>query len=178
MFKHSSILFNKSNCPKERQLAKQSAGCFLNWKPGLSDDGETYNDSHYIWFLAFLKIEEAWGFSEEECDKAWQDFLYRHRGSYPNGNWREKEKEYLDSLGKDKHAGDSLDYKDWEKKVTCRKCAAPLSDNQLVKDLYKVNSTVSWAKNRLKTLADMLEDRNHEWFAQELRDVEKTLKTL
>ncbi len=70
------------------------------------------------------------------------------------------------------------EYKPHEQRVTCYKCAAPLSDNQLVKDAYKQNTTVSWAKNNLRILADMAEDRDMDWFASEARRIMEGLRNL
>ena len=43
---------------------------------------------------------------------------------------------------------------------------------------YKQNTTVSWAKNNLKILADMMEDRGMDWFATETRRIMDGLRCL
>lgn len=52
---------------------------------------------------------------------------------------------------------------------TCVNCGHPLSDNQLVKDAKKLDTTAAWAKKQLSILADMLDHRGQDWFAAELR---------
>ena len=51
-----------------------------------------------------------------------------------------------------KSLADQVDYH------LCRNCAHPLSDNRLVQDAYKLNTTASWAKQQLIILAQMAED--------------------
>ena len=58
-----------------------------------------------------------------------------------------------------------------EKYLTCCECGASLANNDLVKDAYKANTTMSWASGKLQVLADMLEDRGEVWFAEELRKI-------
>jgi hypothetical protein len=58
------------------------------------------------------------------------------------------------------------EYTPQEQRLTCIKCAHPLQDNQLVKNAYRQNTTVSWAKMQLKILADMARDRDIKWFAE------------
>lgn len=57
------------------------------------------------------------------------------------------------------------DFLQWEQRNTCCKCAAPLADNPLVKDAYKMNTVNAWAKGQLNILADMAEHRGMQWFA-------------
>jgi hypothetical protein len=48
-----------------------------------------------------------------------------------------------------------------------------------MKDALRVNQTASWAKNRLRILADTLADREGmEWIAKELREIELSIETL
>lgn len=63
------------------------------------------------------------------------------------------------------------EYTEREQLLTCYKCAAPLSDNQLVKTAYQMNTTVGWAKKNLRILADMADDRGMDWFASEARRI-------
>ena len=51
------------------------------------------------------------------------------------------------------------------------KCAHPLAENELVKDAYKVNNSVAWAKGQLSIVADMLEHKELKWFADEVRRI-------
>lgn len=94
----NSELIQPAGSPRRRMLALTAAGCFLNWIPGRRDDGTGTNDSAYIWFVRGDQICEAWGFSFEDANRAWADFLLRNRTEYPNGNWRQNEREFLDSL--------------------------------------------------------------------------------
>ena len=95
----------RTNCleptgsPRARMLALTAAGCFYQWRAGMSysEDG-TYNDSEYLHWLRAEKIAQRWGFTIEECQQAWRDFLDRHKGRYPGGNWQPVERAYLDSL--------------------------------------------------------------------------------
>ena len=43
---------------------------------------------------------------------------------------------------------------------------------------YRQNTTVVWAKGNLRIMADMLEDRGHEWFAKETRRIADGLMLL
>jgi predicted Abi (CAAX) family protease len=65
-----------------------------------------------------------------------------------------------------------------EQRLTCIKCAHPLQDNQLVKDAYRQNTTVSWAKVQLKILADMARDRDIKWFADQAEKIANGLRCL
>ncbi len=65
-----------------------------------------------------------------------------------------------------------------EKRLTCYNCAAPLADNQLVKDAYKVNTAVVWAKGQLGKLADMADEREVCWFAAKVRYIVNKMVTL
>lgn len=65
-----------------------------------------------------------------------------------------------------------------EQLLTCYRCAAPLSDNQLVKMAYQMNATVGWAKNNLRILADMADAREMDWFASEARRIMDGLMVL
>ena len=62
--------------------------------------------------------------------------------------------------------------------MTCVHCAAPLSDNERVKELYIAYTSIGWAKMQLKVIADMLADRGDNYFAGELRRVCAGLKEL
>ena len=88
--------------PRRRMLALTAAGCFLNWIPG-ERAGGGLNDSNYIWFVRGEELCEAWGFSYEQADQAWANFLLRHRGNYPGGDWIKIERAYLDSLENVEH---------------------------------------------------------------------------
>ena len=72
----------------------------------------------------------------------------------------------------------SAEYSEREQELTCVKCAHPLSDNDLVKKAYRQNTTVGWAKNNLRILADMAEDRELHWFADEARRISEGLRYL
>ena len=63
------------------------------------------------------------------------------------------------------------DFRQWEQRVTCSHCGSPLSDNQLVRDAYRLNTVNAWAKVQLNILADMAEDRGMQWFADETRKI-------
>ena len=82
---------------RPRMIAKIAAGCFRQWKAGQTND-DHYNDSEYLWWLKAEDIIAEWGFAPKECDQAWKDFLDRHKGRYPGGNWQPVEKAFLDSL--------------------------------------------------------------------------------
>lgn len=69
-------------------------------------------------------------------------------------------------------------FTDWEQRVTCYKCAAPLTDNQLVKDAYNMNTVNAWARGQLKILADMAKDRGMDWFAEEANHIANELRQL
>lgn len=71
-----------------------------------------------------------------------------------------------------------LDFSPLEQHVTCKCCATPLAENDLVKDAFKMNTTVSWAKCQLRILADMAEDRQLTWLSDELRNINLKLRTL
>lgn len=75
-----------------------------------------------------------------------------------------------------KHARD--DFRPWEQRVTCCHCAKPLSDNQLVKDAYALNTTATWAKGQLKILHDMAKDRGMEWFAEQAQKISDGIELL
>lgn len=75
-----------------------------------------------------------------------------------------------------KHCRD--DYTEREQHLTCVNCAYPLSDNWLVKQAYRQNTTVEWAKGNLKVLANMVEDRGMDWFASEVRRIMNGLQCL
>ena len=71
------------------------------------------------------------------------------------------------------------DFSEWEQRATCRHCAKPLTDNDLVNEAHKLSIVNSWAKNRLVILADMLEDRGGDaWMVAQLREVAQDLRTL
>lgn len=70
------------------------------------------------------------------------------------------------------------DYFPWEQHTTCVKCAAPLADNPLVKDAYKLNTVNSWAKRQLRILADMAGRKGMQWFADEARKIADGLRCL
>lgn len=100
-------LLDPPGSPRSRMLALTAAGCSFQWEPGLSHSGDgTYNDSAYLHWLLAEEICAKWGFTYEECRRAWMDFLDRHKGRYPGGNWQPVEKAYLDSLEnvEDSHA--------------------------------------------------------------------------
>jgi hypothetical protein len=65
---------------------------------------------------------------------------------------------------------------DREQYLACYNCGKPLSDNQLVKDGYKTHQDAAWAKGQLGIVADMLEHRGHQWFANKIRDIEEKIK--
>lgn len=70
------------------------------------------------------------------------------------------------------------EYSKQEQRLTCYKCAAPLADNQLVKDAYKMNTTVCWAKTQLRILADMARDRGQSYIADEIIKITNGMETL
>lgn len=92
-----SSLATPSCSPRDRMIALTATGCFRQWQPAQNEDGQ-YNDSAYLWWIVAEDIMDAWGFTGEECDQAWKDFLARHKGRYPGGNWQPVEKAFLDSL--------------------------------------------------------------------------------
>lgn len=71
------------------------------------------------------------------------------------------------------------EWKPWEQRNTCLKCAHPLADNELVKDGFKVNTTAAWAKGNLKILADMAEDnRLPQWFIAEVNRIKEGIRLM
>ena len=52
--------------------------------------------------------------------------------------------------------------------------AADFIDNRLREHLI-LNNVVSWANNKLRVLADMLDDREQPYFASELREIKNKL---
>jgi len=69
--------------------------------------------------------------------------------------------------------------KPWERYVTCCHCNNPLDDNLRMKDALKINNAASWAKNRLKILADTASDRDGmDWIARELREIEAGIEVM
>lgn len=70
------------------------------------------------------------------------------------------------------------DFLEWEQRATCRHCANPLADNQLVKDACKLSTVNGWAKQQLNILADMAEHRNMNWFSDEVRKIADELLCL
>jgi hypothetical protein len=65
------------------------------------------------------------------------------------------------------------------KRLTCCNCGHPLSDNQLVKDGYNVNTTASWAKVQLKIMAEMAEDHKlPDWVQKEAYRIMDGLRLL
>lgn len=57
-------------------------------------------------------------------------------------------------------------------RTTCFACAAPLADNQLVKDAMITNNTAAWAKHQLNLLAEMADDHEvPDWFARRVRRI-------
>ena len=61
---------------------------------------------------------------------------------------------------------------------TCIKCGHPLSDNQLVKDAYTLNTTASWAKQQLTILHDVAKNRGFYWFAEKAQKIADGIKLL
>jgi hypothetical protein len=90
-------MFFRTENARTRIMAMTAAGCFYQWEPTQNEDGH-YNDSHYLWFIQAEAIAREWGFDIEECNQAWKAFLNRNKGQYPNGDWKSKEREYLDAL--------------------------------------------------------------------------------
>jgi len=80
----------------------------------------------------------------------------------------------------DKHI--RQDFSEWEQRATCRHCAKPLTDNDLVNEAHKMSTANSWAKSRLAILADMIESRDGNSFdiflVKQLREVAQDLRTL
>lgn len=68
------------------------------------------------------------------------------------------------------------DYSQTEQLMTCVHCGKPLSDNQRVKELYTAHTTMCWAKQQLRIIADMLEGRGENYFAGELRRIGEGMK--
>ncbi len=68
----------------------------------------------------------------------------------------------------DRRAG----FRPWERHVTCCKCGHPLDDNQRMKDALATNNVASWAKQNMRILADMAEDRGlPAWYVAEVRRI-------
>ena len=64
--------------------------------------------------------------------------------------------------------------------LTCKYCANPLSDNNLVKDAYKINNVKTGVNNRLKVLIDMIADnpdRDIDWVKEQLIEIKKNNET-
>jgi hypothetical protein len=56
--------------------------------------------------------------------------------------------------------------------TTCCKCGRPLSDNDLVKKAYTLNTTAAWAKSQLKILSDMADDHKlPDWVSRHARKI-------
>ena len=70
------------------------------------------------------------------------------------------------------------EYREWEQRQTCVSCAHPLSDNQLVKDAYKLNNTAAWAKTQLSILHDMAKDRGLDWFAEQAMKIADSIQLI
>lgn len=71
------------------------------------------------------------------------------------------------------------DYKQWEQRATCCHCAAPLADNQLVKDAHTANNTAAWAKIQLRILSEMAEDRGlPQWYVDEANRIREGIQLL
>jgi len=75
--------------------------------------------------------------------------------------------------------------------MECPKCGEMIFDGftteQRIKDLYNVNTTCGWAKNRLRILIQMLEDRikyddlppvNQQWMIDDLKKTMNGLDTV
>jgi len=78
------------------------------------------------------------------------------------------------------------DFNNFEQYITCIKCGHSLSDNQLIKDAYKLNTTAAWAKSQLKIVIDMIGDRKEDgisqidavWFMHELDRIKNAIRLL
>ena len=71
------------------------------------------------------------------------------------------------------------DYRPWEQYNTCARCAAPLSDNDLVRDARRVNTVASWAKHQLRILEGMARDREiPPFFVDELKRIADGIELL
>jgi len=74
-------------------------------------------------------------------------------------------------------------YSKHEQNMTCFHCGKPLSENRRVNELYTVNNTAAWAKEQLRIIADMLNDRNlseitKRWFVDEIRNIKDGIRIL
>lgn len=73
----------------------------------------------------------------------------------------------------------STDFLPWESYAVCCHCGKPLDDSQRMKDALKVSHTASWAKHRLRILAETLAEREGmEWIAEELREIEAGIEIM
>ena len=72
------------------------------------------------------------------------------------------------------------DFSEAAQYLTCAKCAHPLCDNQLVKDAYIQNGTVSWARQSLRIMIEILSEKEMDriWVVGELRKIRDGLKGL
>lgn len=70
------------------------------------------------------------------------------------------------------------DYSPSEQHMTCVRCAAPLADNALVQDAYKVSAAAAWAKGQLAILAQSAHDNGMQWIADEADRIRNGLRLL
>lgn len=65
----------------------------------------------------------------------------------------------------------------FERHLTCVNCGHPLDDNQRMKYAMITNTTASWAKDNLRILAEMAEDRAFpKWFSDEVMRIRDGIK--
>jgi len=72
----------------------------------------------------------------------------------------------------------SSEYNSREQRQTCVACEHPLSDNQLVRDAFILNTTATWAKQQLAILHDMAKDRGDDWYAEKAQKIADGIQLL